>query len=289
MKRIKAVCFHRVSDEHSPAYPPMPVKVFKKIIRFIDRRYGFISLDEVGLKDGVLLTFDDAYFDFYENVKDFLKQENVPVTLNIVAHCAESGETIWTQKLNDLVEAIFKQKKQKRLFGLFSDLNLEAEENIEKVALKIYLSLLTKSYEYIDDILLSLEGLIDFVPNYTRMMRWSDFDELNEVNVSFGSHTYYHKNLEILKPSELNFELVESRNLLSDKLKVKIKTIAFPNGKYNRNVLEQSQKTGYDYFQLISSKRFLRAENPHSKEIYRLNLYGSSFVKNWLKINLFFI
>ena len=36
-------CFHRVSDEYSPAYPPIPVKVFDRICRFLNRNFNILA------------------------------------------------------------------------------------------------------------------------------------------------------------------------------------------------------------------------------------------------------
>lgn len=102
-------CFHRVSDEYSPAYPPIPVKVFDRICRFIKRNYNIIDIEDsenakTNKKPSAIITFDDAYMDFYENALPILFKYKIPAIQHIITHSAETGETFWTQKLNKIVK-----------------------------------------------------------------------------------------------------------------------------------------------------------------------------------------
>lgn len=117
VSKSKIFCFHRVSDEISPAYPPLPKKVFRKTLEYIDKHYHVIDINDINSpiksnKKLAVLTFDDAYYDFYENALPILRKHNFPAVQHVITHCAETGESFWTQKLNKIIEAYYFNKKK---------------------------------------------------------------------------------------------------------------------------------------------------------------------------------
>lgn len=71
------------------------------------------------------------------------------------------------------------------------------------------------------------------------------YKELNEMIqsdlVQVVSHSYSHKNL-LEDAVNLQEELVESKNILEKKLAISIESFVFPFGKYNQEILDETQK-----------------------------------------------
>jgi len=142
--KLQLFCFHRISDEFSPAYPPIPVKVFDKIMSFINRHYLVIPIEEIGnsfisKKTRMIITFDDAFYDFYENALPILQKYKFPAIQHVITNCAESTESFWTQRLNKIIEAYFFEKQKLIIPELNVNKIIEQVEDVEHIALNLYL------------------------------------------------------------------------------------------------------------------------------------------------------
>lgn len=293
MGKYYSLCFHRISDEHSPAYPPIPVKVFEDIIKYLKKRVGFIAPSDIFDPDfdkrkGVLITFDDGFYDFYENAMPVLEKYNVPAVQNIITSCADSGESFWTQKLNKIVEAFYNANREQELGAvtLFNQA-YNPKDSAEKTALKLYLLLLTKSNR--DSIINSLVKLLGYTPEYTRMMTWEEIKSVQNNNIAIGSHTHSHRNLTLLKPKTVKEELMSSFDALSSKLGEAPFFVAYPNGQYNEKVLEKSWETGFKAGLTISASSFGLGESSSKIVVVpRFNVHSQTLWKNILKLEWLF-
>lgn len=85
-KQTLILCYHSISaDGWRFATTP---EEFKKQMRFISKRTP-ISLSEVfnkGVKNGIVVTFDDGYEDFLINALPILKKYNIPATMFVLGN-----------------------------------------------------------------------------------------------------------------------------------------------------------------------------------------------------------
>lgn len=284
---------HRVSDEHSPAYPPMPVHIFERLMRYLKRRYGFLSLADLHdeakrSKGGILLTFDDAYYDFYTNAFPILQKLDIPVILNVITSCAETGESFWTQRLNKLVEAFHKDGRIAELNSLeFYDKHITGKETPEDIALGIFRTLLDDRKK--DAAIREMVEKLGYTPDYTRMMNWTEIREVHAKGVTIGSHTHLHKNLTLIQEQLLMDELQGSSDLILQNIGTRPDIIAFPNGQYNDHTLETSSGIHYKYALTIENSSFTFTEANGIYIIPRVNVYNKTFLKNWIKLKYYFI
>src|SRR5690348_4628093 len=64
------LCLHRVSDERSICWPPLPVKVFEQLCRYWSKHYHVTTFENLQAelhavkKPILILSFDDGYADF---------------------------------------------------------------------------------------------------------------------------------------------------------------------------------------------------------------------------------
>ena len=284
--KTQIFCFHRVSDEFSPAYPPIPVRVFEQILSFLNRNYLVIPIEEIDKKftsgkPRMILTFDDAYYDFYENALSLLNKYKFPAVQHVITNSADTGESFWTQKLNKLIEACFNNKQNLVIPELEINRRLNDIKEVEKTALQIYLMLLGRLDR--DDILKKFEVQLKDKVTYTRMMNWNELNECTKYSISIGSHTHNHATLTRMNNTELRFDLEHSRNLILKNIKSsKCLSLAFPNGQYNQEVIENALHCGYKY--LFGTEPLSINQKAVPEILPRFSVYNKQWWKNYLKL-----
>lgn len=278
-------CFHRITDEYSPAYPPIPVRVFEKICRYISKKHVVIPLHALhekplNKKPRAIITFDDAYYDFYEHALPVLSKYKLPAVQHVITSCADSGESFWTQQLNKIVEAYAHEKKAIAIPELNITYQLDSARDIERAALAIYKQLLPlpERMQYLK----RLEENLGIPVKQTKMMQWADISDSQKHGICFGSHTHTHANLTKLSQKDLDFELRHSASLLQQHIKAQeYFPLAFPNGMFNDTVVSAAKNVGYDVMFSTESKAY----TPQMFPIFpRFSLYHQQWWKNYLKI-----
>jgi peptidoglycan/xylan/chitin deacetylase (PgdA/CDA1 family)/SAM-dependent methyltransferase len=291
--KITSVSFHRISDEVSPAYPPVPVKVFEKLIKYLDKNYHIISLNDIdkeynGSKQRLILTFDDAFYDFKENALHILKKYDLPSVLNAIPSCLDTGETFWTQKLNKIIEWYYFNgiPIQDSTLGLTN--TLLNKKNIEKIGIDLYQKLLPLDEKIRDSIVnnLAKKHQIDI---FQDMLTWNDIEYCKKNNVVIGNHTMNHVNLTTLSRQELKKELELSNLKFKENIGFIPNVIAFPNGQYNNSVIEECIQYKYKYLFTTenSSFKLAKSDNLYPLLIPRIDLHSKTLWKNILRLTVF--
>ena len=288
MAKLRVFCFHRISDEFSPAYPPIPVNVFDKVCRYISRKYIAISIEDLSSlnnssrKPYALVTFDDAYYDFYECAIPVLDKYKIPSLQHIVSDSAQSGNTFWTQDLNKIVEAYYLRKKDLDVpnYGVFK---MNNTKDVEQTALKVYLNLLHNADR--SNILSEISQGIGNEYEHTRMLTWNDLNEISKYNVSLGSHTHTHATLNDLPDDSVYEELSRSRKMIMENVQgTECMSLAFPNGQYNGRVVDIAKQCGYKY---LFSTESMSAETVNLQNVLpRFSIYSREWWKNSIKLRL---
>lgn len=282
---IHIFCFHHISDEYSPAYPPIPVKVFDKICRYISKKYFVIPLHAlhekpINKKTRAIITFDDAYYDFYEYALPVLSKYKLPAMQHVITSCADRGESFWTQQLNKIVEGYHQTRKTIEIPELAINLQVKTARETERAALSIYKQLLPlpERMQYLKDI----EENLGIPVKQTRMMQWAEISDSQKHGICFGSHTHTHANLTKLSQKELDFELRHSAALLQQHIKAQeYFPLAFPNGMYNDAVVSAAKNAGYNVLFSTEPKAYTSQMFPI---LPRFSLYHQQWWKNYLKI-----
>jgi peptidoglycan/xylan/chitin deacetylase (PgdA/CDA1 family) len=117
------------------------------------------------------------------------------------------------------------------------------------------------------------------------LMSWRETDEVYRYGVSIGAHTVTHPRLSQLGASEVQRELVESRDEIQNRLGAVVDTFAYPYGDHNAAV----RKIAGEHFR-ISCGTTLDFDSPSSplSDLPRLDVYylRSRFVfRNLVKGN----
>ena len=105
-KEISVLLFHRICDNSDLLWPSMPVKSFERLIYKINKTTeitsfkDLLSIKAYPSKPMVILSFDDGYVDFIENVMPIFKSMNIKANHNICPGLIDLDTPPWTQILS---------------------------------------------------------------------------------------------------------------------------------------------------------------------------------------------
>lgn len=77
-------------------------------------------------------------------------------------------------------------------------------------------------------------------------LSWQDLRKLAFLGMEIGSHGMSHRPLTGLAPQDIEQELTMSKHRLEEQLGVPIRALAIPRGAWNRQILEATQRAGYE-------------------------------------------
>lgn len=290
MTKVKVLCLHRITDTHYPSWPGMSLKVFERLLKHLVKKYHIClpsELKEITKKQQLIITFDDGFEDFYTNAFPLLQKFGVKAVLNVVVKCITDKYQIWTQRLNDVVDAYANNNKTIS-FNLKGNL-FEFPVNIhlaETASLKIYRILLPLDINVRNGIIDGLEKNAPISVSKSSMLNIEQLIELSENGIIIGSHSMSHPNLQLESFSDTDYcnEIVESRKALQLILNKPVECFAFPNGMYSNKSISTAIEAGYQYLFLINNRnttfkagldyylmdRILIYSNNHWKNLFRL-------------------
>lgn len=85
-----------------------------------------------------------------------------------------------------------------------------------------------------------------FTGSYSGYMTWEQLKEMeSNGTITIESHTLTHPKLEALPDDEIRMELLNSKNLLEEKLGHPVEFLAYPTGTYNLHIAGIAQDLGY--------------------------------------------
>ncbi len=267
------VCYHRVvkdfQDSASRSIAPMllSVNTFKKHLDWIGSHYDIVSLDEIGsqleqesplCKNLAAITFDDGYCDVYKNAFPILRKRNIPATVFAVSNMVGTTTLQVHDELYLLISGAFDQWVQaaKKLDNFLSILKINHKldcslQSIGNDPFRITRTLL-KSLG-VNDIRNIINELKDRVYLQSEVLSefysadWDMLREMEQHNVSIGSHTRSH----ILLPNETTEKVMDevqgSRKLFREMLNKEVNHFAYPNGSFNRETVNAVASAGYDF------------------------------------------
>lgn len=261
---------------------------FRNQIRYFKKRFHIVPLPEMfekstSRKPRLAITFDDGYRNNYKYALPVLEEEKVHATFFVTA-LLKSGRTILWADAVDIYSyflnefsweglKFFKDPVRKRLFcaekNIFLNPYVMNLSYVEK--LKVIDSLAAVSGVKLD----SEESLKDY---------WQLMDEKEIKSASgspfidIGSHSELHNNLGEIPIEDARKELLNSKLWLEKVTGKEISSIAYPNGSYTREVLDEAQSLGYKY-QLAVKYQF-KEDKDDPRILDRTDIYSD---RSWIE------
>jgi peptidoglycan/xylan/chitin deacetylase (PgdA/CDA1 family) len=291
---VTILCLHRISDEDSVTMPPMKVDDFERLLQYLNKYYQVISINEIsafiGKKPAIVLSFDDGFFDFFENALPLLKKYRFPCNVNVITRCLDGDFQIWTQRLNNLLDEIFRQKyscsfeigKEEIVIDKF-DRNIIFYQNIH-----IFRYLFAQDEFYVEKFLKEAENKMPFPIPITPMMSWDDLMyALDHYDIELGSHSVSHIVLaNIHQKDKLFAEINDSKKIIEKKTGKEVKIFTSPNGNYNEEIVQFCQEAGYEKM-LIVDEELLPQKNYNDFLLPRILIAYEDYYENLLRVENF--
>jgi peptidoglycan/xylan/chitin deacetylase (PgdA/CDA1 family) len=200
------------------------------------------SIEKTGVlqEDSIAITFDDGYGSVYDIAYPLLRKYDIPATVYLTTGWIDGEFIPWWEDLADMITGLDFAKHSIRdiceVTGLPAErLNPAFRSDLEKKT-RIHETLASHFRELpdrdVDQQMAELASMLRFErpDNQPRPLNWDQIREMSENGIRFGSHTRTHPNLRDCDASELERELLESRNEIEHKIEKPVTGFAYPYG-----------------------------------------------------------
>ena len=281
-KGIYVFNYHRIGDKKSCTFDrevfSCTVAGFEQQCLFIKKYFHIISLDELAVlrKQGLenkkkyaLITFDDGYVDNYTDAFPILKKHSIPATFYVPTNFVGSDLIPWWDEIAYLL-----RKSQGKTYKLPNQsheycLNLnDIESTLNRIIYDAKRLKGTTVIDVLENIRLTFpEALLEFEKEtHMLFMSWDQLNEMVLNNMKIGSHTLSHQLLSQLTEAEQEYELVESKITIENKLSTKINSVVYPVGRrhcYTEQTCQLAMLAGYEFGFNNEPGRITKNSNPH--------------------------
>lgn len=256
--------YHRVLTndylERHHVQPGMYVllKTFEEHISFLKKNYRILFLEELAEMAGkgenigncCAITFDDGWLDNYTNVFPVLKKYQVPATIFLATGFVDTDNLFWPEEVSSLLK--LQQLMEDLPHGLplpvlrfRSEMNVCMHAKVSGFLDKAIELLKGFSSEERSVVIDHYRGLGATEHSARQLMSWENVTEMKcSGMVRFGAHTRGHEILDKLSPARARSEIVQSMTDIEQRLGEKVAAFAYPNGNYNKNLIELVAECG---------------------------------------------
>lgn len=275
---VIVLCFHKVSENSDEYYPSISPEIFDKLCQWIKQDFDVVTFDDLfgsGKKPRLIISFDDAYLNFYQEVLPILDKYGFKAVLNVISSCPENGITYHWQAFVEHFKRIGSVGREQfsKKYGFFRD-GLDHEDYVLKFT-DFYSSL---SKEGVD--LLVKEHLNSQDFSACLMMNWSQIREVADQGHQVGTHTQNHYYLTALNRTELRNEVLKAREAIEKNILGYSKVMAAPGAQYDDQVIACCRSLGFNRVLLMGDRMW----DGKSYEVDRILCYGSSLERLLLKV-----
>jgi peptidoglycan/xylan/chitin deacetylase (PgdA/CDA1 family) len=238
--RFAVLCYHRVGTGGIPLYSELPARAFEQQMRYLRKNYRILSLDELIREMGdpcnsepaVAVTFDDGYRGLFTEAFPVLQAYEIPATVFLTIECIETGEVAWYDRVFLALKAMpgntLELELDRPARFSFDDLSTRMQAAAEIISrLRGFPPTLRRRCcaDLESKVVLPEAELRD------RMLTWDQVRVMHRGGVDFGSHTMTHPVVSRLSPAEMQLELLQSKQILEERLDRPVRHFAFPFGK----------------------------------------------------------
>jgi peptidoglycan/xylan/chitin deacetylase (PgdA/CDA1 family) len=224
-------------------------KDFSRQLKFYKNNYSILPLKNAFNSEKktktIYITFDDRYENWITHAYPIIKKHNIPVTFFTSSNQA-SLPYIWT----DFIDIASKESSATILLdNLIFKQNKHGKHISERdLSLKDFLK--NKEFEYKIDAINQFKhngfDINKIDPTYWKVLSDKQINTLSkDPLIEIGSHADNHNNLGQISLSLAKEELIYSKNKLETITGKDIFSIAYPDGSYNRKIIDVAEKIGY--------------------------------------------
>lgn len=292
---IRNFLFHRVNPKRELLWDPMPPELFERCIAYISRKFKVVLLEDLlaapdkhAHQATATICFDDGYLDNYTHALPILEKYGCKASFYVVTDCIDFNQMTWTHQLDYRFLNTNRKQVDIQFDFLPSELRVKTlatrEDRIAyckrlKPAIK---NLRNRQRLQVCD---HTRDTLDDVQMPKLMMTWNQLAELIQLGHRVGSHSVSHPMLASIEDSEeLALELSVSAMRIEEKLGHFPKTISYPIGSFNDQVVEQAIAVGYQFGLAVQQRDFHWPEDGVYR-VPRVEVYNETWLKTWLRLS----
>jgi peptidoglycan/xylan/chitin deacetylase (PgdA/CDA1 family) len=240
--------------------------MLERQLDWIGQRYRFITLDELGAqlergepfsRPSAAITFDDGYAGVYHYAFSLLKRKGIPGGIFIITESTGRQELQLYDKTYLLLEKVlpvlgYSRERLQRMLGA-KDIHIDALKSggrLDDAFRTMRLLFTTLTQKKLRRAIEALETIcrIDDA-DYPEMqsMNWEMVRTMADSGMTIGSHTQTHALLTEESAERVANQTLGSMVTLRDKLKRPIAHFAYPDGRFNSDVVSAVSDAGYRF------------------------------------------
>jgi peptidoglycan/xylan/chitin deacetylase (PgdA/CDA1 family) len=275
---------HQITERSTPFRRGIDVELFDAFCAHLAEHYQVLPLDELERQrrsgrvpsNGIALTFDDGHADNYHLALPILRRYNLPATVFVTTGFINNRYVPWATRLALVLERAPRPDGPIQLDGLTLDLStierrltVQAQlgqhfQNMEKV----------RTHALIDE-LADRVGVDVRDAAYRELCSWEQLAEMNNAGFRPGAHTVSHPFLTRIPIDQARREMAESKEEIEGRLKTKVDSFAYPNGKehdYNAEVMDAARQVGFSL--AVTALHGVNDASRNPFDLRRVGLYG---------------
>ncbi len=255
---IRALTYHRVDEPAArpwldPSLISATPEAFDQQMKYLSTNYQFITVADIltALETGnnkdlparaVVVTFDDAYFDFEEHAWPILKRYGIPVTLFVpTAYPGQPERTFWWDDLYNAIQSTSRGDNLNTPLGLLSLSSTSRNQTYKQ--LKNYIK--TLKHTEAKSLVKKLCGELGAQPTTNCILGWESLRRLANEGVTLGAHTRTHPLMNRVPLEEAQTEAIGSSHDLEREIGSTLPIFAYPSGEFNDEVANMLKSEGF--------------------------------------------
>lgn len=230
----------------SQKYLEQQILFFKKYFQIVSIQ-DFVSGNFNSDHFTVVLTFDDGYMNNFEFVLPLLEKYEIPACFFITAIRETGYDILWSDHLdlgfafsNDRLKIDDRDfKKKGREF-----VDLESGMTLKNVCRQ-------EGFDFKESMMKQVSAEFRKKDDFSLYWKLVDKAEIvtmaNSPWITIGSHGYLHNNYANVSREVAENDLTVSKNYLENLSQKEVNTLAYPDGSYNREIIDLADTSGYKY------------------------------------------
>ncbi|MGH7492828.1 MAG: polysaccharide deacetylase family protein [bacterium] len=255
---LRVLTYHRVANLHdTPALNPHIISatpaIFAKQMRFVARNYQVVSMAQVLEtmsqkarlpQRAVLITFDDAYYDFGEVAWPILKSLDLPATLFVpTAYPDHPERSFWWDRLY----RAFHSTKQTELSSTpLGALSLKTSQERRQSLGRLQKHIKTIPHAEAMRLVGAICSALDSSEMAQKsVLSWDDLRRLANEGVTICAHTQTHPIMTQLLPEQVRQEITGSHCDLQREIGEVLPIFCYPSGSHDDMVVNILREEGF--------------------------------------------
>jgi peptidoglycan/xylan/chitin deacetylase (PgdA/CDA1 family) len=204
------------------------------------------------------ITFDDGYSDVYHHAYPLLKRKGIPAAFFLVTGLIDTGQPQFFDRFYLLLQLLHERglplvltiERALEASGAES-VSLNRVPEIEEqpfIVMTAFLNAFPR--RELEKAIAALERQVSFdndLREELSPLTWDMVETLHRGGMTIGSHTKSHALLTTESAETVSNELIESKQTLETRLKVRIRHFAYPDGRFNPDVVHAVARAGYQF------------------------------------------